>query len=183
MRCHTLQVKYTCIPRFIEFVNEYRVEAIVLARECDVLEILPAAFYSLSVQRWTHGADGGRSHLTLSPYDLRRLIVGREGLQDFLVTMVAKPLTFQSDEGPRTIHVCPQCHLYLSQYWRERLMSSLAMSCTSWWLIRVLQRMCGTDSDELRLATCAGCAAEHYALAWHRLAALKERIPRFFLLS
>ncbi|KAG2129498.1 hypothetical protein DEU56DRAFT_496936, partial [Suillus clintonianus] len=50
-------------------------EAICLARECNVPEILPASFYALSILRWTHLADGGQSHLLLSPADLRCFIV------------------------------------------------------------------------------------------------------------
>lgn len=158
-------------------------EAIALARECDVPEILPTAFYALSVQRWNHGAEGGRSHLTLSPQDLRRLIAGRESLQDMLVTLIAKPLLFQFDDGgPRTLQVCPPCHEYLSKYWVDRLMPSLS---TPWgcWLVRVLQRMCGPDNDELRLSTCAGCAAKHCELARRRLVILKESIPEFFMIT
>ncbi|KAJ7145571.1 hypothetical protein C8R44DRAFT_655521, partial [Mycena epipterygia] len=57
-------------------------EAIALAQECTVPEILPAAFYALSVQKFHSSADGGRSHIVLSPTDLRRLIAGHEALQD-----------------------------------------------------------------------------------------------------
>jgi len=64
-------------------------EAIRLAREYDIPEILPAAFYALSVVRWSHKADGGQSHLQLSPADLRRLIVGREELQDHLYSILS----------------------------------------------------------------------------------------------
>ena len=55
-----------------------RPEAIALARECDVPEILPAAFYALSLQRFGYNADGGRSHVVLSQADMRRLIIGPE---------------------------------------------------------------------------------------------------------
>ena len=61
-------------------------EAICLVRELDVPEILPAAFYALGIQRWGNESDGGRSHLILSPDDLRRLIVGLEMLQERIGT-------------------------------------------------------------------------------------------------
>ncbi|KAH9943647.1 hypothetical protein B0H21DRAFT_695439 [Amylocystis lapponica] len=41
--------------------------AISLARECDVPEILPAAFYALALQRWRFNADGGDAHRVLAP--------------------------------------------------------------------------------------------------------------------
>ncbi|KAL5478885.1 hypothetical protein ACEPAI_2162 [Sanghuangporus weigelae] len=38
------------------------------------------------------GTDGGRAHALLDPLDLRRLVMGREALQDILVEIIAKPL-------------------------------------------------------------------------------------------
>lgn len=99
-------------------------DAIALARQCNVPEILPAAFYALAVQRWrpapsrpcsfsgsatsssssspnqanagrnfASGTDGGRAHAVLDPMDMRRLVMGREALQDVLVEFVAAPLS------------------------------------------------------------------------------------------
>ena len=75
-------------------------EAISLARECRVPEILPAAFYALSIQKWRANADGGRAHNVLSPDDLRRLVIGREALQDLLVEVVAAPLSVPAPPPP-----------------------------------------------------------------------------------
>ncbi|EJD04978.1 uncharacterized protein FOMMEDRAFT_139606 [Fomitiporia mediterranea MF3/22] len=123
------------IERMAPVALPHAADAIALARACDVPEILPAAFYALSVQRWrpspvhcpgpnavssmrspafpsvttTHptglnsssnltsgaeagGTDGGRAHLVLDPTDLRRLVAGREALQDVLVEIIACPL-------------------------------------------------------------------------------------------
>lgn len=57
-------------------------EAILLARICDVPAVLPAAFYHLSTAKWRYDEDGGRAHASLSPIDVRRLIMGREALLD-----------------------------------------------------------------------------------------------------
>ncbi|KAL5520390.1 hypothetical protein ACEPAG_9614 [Sanghuangporus baumii] len=38
------------------------------------------------------GTDGGRAHALLDPLDLRRLVMGREALQDILVEIISNPL-------------------------------------------------------------------------------------------
>jgi hypothetical protein len=60
----------------------YAVDALALARQCDIPSILPAVFYCLSTIRWRYNEDGGRGHGILDPVDMRRMIVGRESLQD-----------------------------------------------------------------------------------------------------
>jgi hypothetical protein len=60
----------------------YAVDALALARQCDIPSILPAVFYCLSTIRWRYNEDGGRAHGILDPHDMRRLLVGRESLQD-----------------------------------------------------------------------------------------------------
>jgi len=60
----------------------YAVDALALARQCDVPSILPAVFYCLSTIRWRYNEDGGRGHGILDPVDMRRMIVGRESLLD-----------------------------------------------------------------------------------------------------
>lgn len=60
----------------------FAVDALALARQCDVPSILPAIFYCLSTIRWKYNEDGGRGHGILDPVDMRRLVVGRESLQD-----------------------------------------------------------------------------------------------------
>lgn len=81
---------------FIAFITE----AISLARECKVPEVLPAAFYALSIQKWRSKADGERAHNVLSRKDLRRLVMGREALQDLLVEIVAAPLSVPAPPPP-----------------------------------------------------------------------------------
>lgn len=65
----------------------YAVDALALSRQCDIPSILPAVFYCLSTLRWRHNEDGGRGHGVLDPGDMRRLIVGRESLQDASVRL------------------------------------------------------------------------------------------------
>lgn len=62
-------------------------EAIIIARLCDIPSVLPAAFYRLSTAKWRYDEDGGRAHASLSPLDVRRLIVGREALLDATIRL------------------------------------------------------------------------------------------------
>ncbi|KII90239.1 hypothetical protein PLICRDRAFT_108318 [Plicaturopsis crispa FD-325 SS-3] len=154
-------------------------EAISLARECDVPEILPAAFYALSVQRWSCGADGGRSHVVMSPADLRRFISGRESLQTYLMDILIDPLCEEDDR----YHVCEGCRAPLEQTWRTMLAPdpTAPWGC---WLLRELARMLQFEvrQDLALLSVCAACVVWHQTLAQTRIVELKRAIPRFFLL-
>lgn len=147
----------------------------MLARECDVPDILPAAFYALSVQKWSCCADGGRSHLVLNPSDLRRLIAGREGLQDFLIRCTIDPL------GDAL--VCSTCRPIIERFWRTKLSPnpSLPWGC---WLLRDLRQMTPEgDVSQYYSSWCADCAFQHHCVVWDRLRCLKDAIPRLFLLG
>ncbi|KAJ7278869.1 hypothetical protein C8J57DRAFT_1125613 [Mycena rebaudengoi] len=123
-------------------------EAIALARECHTPQILPSAFYALSVQKFRSNADGGRSHLVLGPADLRRLIAGREALQDELMQILIDPLheggCSPLDEDP--IHedgsatLCTHCTPRLESYWRARLAPDTHAPCGTW-LVHELVKM------------------------------------------
>ncbi|KIK81819.1 hypothetical protein PAXRUDRAFT_155197, partial [Paxillus rubicundulus Ve08.2h10] len=63
-------------------------------------------------QRWEKGIDGGRSHLTLSPDDLRRLIIGREELQERLTDLLTN---LDSRANSVVFRLCqPPCMTWLS---------------------------------------------------------------------
>ncbi|EPQ55617.1 hypothetical protein GLOTRDRAFT_40766 [Gloeophyllum trabeum ATCC 11539] len=157
----------------------YRSEAINLARECDVPEILPGAFYALAVQKWHCSAEGGRSHVVLSSADLRRIIAGRERLQDYLVQIVIDPLG-RSDEPPPPF--CAGCVPPLERYWREKLAPDPTSPYGSW-LLRDLLAMAKEDGPIPMLQTvCANCSFLHYSLLYDRMRTLKQSIPRLFQL-
>ncbi|KAJ7446116.1 hypothetical protein FB451DRAFT_1055330 [Mycena latifolia] len=151
-------------------------EAITLAQECNVPEILPAAFYALSVQKFHCGADGGRSHIVLSPNDLRRLIAGREALQDALVRILVDPL---AESGCTADTTCAQCAPRRAAYWRARLAPD-ARAPYSTWLVRELDAMLRDDAFTDTL--CADCLREHLGTIRWRLGRLRGAIPSFFLL-
>ncbi|KAJ7222412.1 hypothetical protein GGX14DRAFT_319133, partial [Mycena pura] len=151
-------------------------EAIALAQECNVPEILPSAFYALSVQKFHSSADGGHSHTILHPNDLRRLIAGREALQDALVCIVIDPLT---EAGCYNNVSCGQCAPRRAEYWRARLAPDPKSPWSSW-LIRELEQMEGDDAFITSL--CPECVHAHLSTLRWRLGRLRGAIPSFFLL-
>ncbi|KAJ7258069.1 hypothetical protein B0H12DRAFT_1049146 [Mycena haematopus] len=152
-------------------------EAINLAQECNVPEILPSCFYALSVQKFHRSADGGRSHIVLSPSNLRRLIVGREALQDALVHIVIDPLTEPGCFNNSAF--CGQCDPRRIEYWRTRLTPN-PNSPWGTWLTRELVQMLGDDAFVSTL--CPDCVHRHLSTIRWRLGRLQGSIPSFFLL-
>lgn len=67
-------------------------DAIALARQYNIPDILPAAFYALSIQRWRSGSVAQRAQAALTDEDLEALFAGREALQDTLLDIIAYPL-------------------------------------------------------------------------------------------
>ncbi|KAJ7158006.1 hypothetical protein C8R43DRAFT_853792, partial [Mycena crocata] len=153
-------------------------EAINLAQECNVPEVLPSAFYALSVQKFHCSADGGRSHIILSPNNLRRLIAGREALQDALVRIVVEPLI---EPGcPTSANAfCGHCAPRRSEYWRTRLTPD-AKSPWGTWLIRELEQMLRDEAFVNSL--CNDCLQSHLSTIRWRLGRLRGAMPGFFLL-
>ncbi|KAF7373788.1 hypothetical protein MSAN_00590500 [Mycena sanguinolenta] len=152
-------------------------EAINLAQECNVPEILPSCFYALSVQKFHCSADGGRSHIVLSPNDLRRLIAGREALQDVLLRIVIDPLTEPgcSNNNSRSCGCDPR----RIEYWRTRLAPD-PKSPWSTWLARELIQM--LDDGAFTSSLCSDCLHAHLSTVRWRLGRLRGNIPSFFLL-
>lgn len=154
-------------------------EAIVLAHECDVPSILPAALYALSLQRWGYNADGGRAHLVLSPTDMRRLLVGRERLHEYRSQLLLSPLVSRPHGPP--FESCDQCRDALQHYWRSRVASD-PESPYECWLLRELHAV-ASEPDELFESTlCTPCLAWHRDVAWMRFYGLRASIPQFFSL-
>ena len=155
-------------------ISDLPTEAIALARECDVPEILPAAFYALSVQKWRDFADGGRSHLVLHPSDIRRLIAGRERLQDILIQYISNPLQVEQSD----FEVCNACRPLIENYWRWKLYPNKSAPYGIW-LLKELHEMSRAEYP----GWCPDCAFQHHCIAWERMRTLRENIPRIFLLA
>lgn len=163
------KMTYTAFP--------HAAEAIRLARECNVPDILPASFYALSILRWSHLADGGQSHLHLSPSDLRCLIVGREHLQDHLNAILTG-----ADErsGGHTTTICACCE-NASRTWLTSSLKPDASSPYGVWLLRNLQLFAANG--------CSGLSLHHsrcdviFRLRINGFVQdLQAAIPRYFML-
>ena len=142
-------------------------------------EILPAAFYALSLQRFGYNADGGRSHVVLSPADMRRLVIGRERLHDFATQLLLDPLS--AGPGAPPFASCDNCREPLARYWREQVASD-PQSPLERWLLRSFYRMLTAPDALFEAGLCAGCLAWHKDAAWTRFDSLKTSMPRLFCL-
>jgi hypothetical protein len=157
-------------------------EAINLAREVDIPSALPAAFYALSLQKWRSSTEGGRSHLVLSPCDLRRLIAGREALEEVVFGVLQDPIPLESP-------LCSECKQPLEQIWRDSLGPEPDMPWVhGCWLLRALKTLavmapCRRPTSSTRGSICTSCAEYSMGLATLRLQEVKHRIPHWFLLE
>ncbi|EIN05696.1 hypothetical protein PUNSTDRAFT_145651 [Punctularia strigosozonata HHB-11173 SS5] len=169
-------------PPNVEDINSgisfpHAAEAINLAREVDVPDVLPAAFYSLSLQKWRASSEGGRSHMILSLHDLRRLIVGREALEEVTLGMLQNPL-------PSEDRVCSACTPGLERLWREALGPEPDMPWVhGCWLLRALRSLTNWTPPSGDAQVCAGCADYSASLAHVRLREVKRRMAQWFLLE
>ncbi|KAF7320932.1 hypothetical protein HMN09_00179900 [Mycena chlorophos] len=153
-------------------------EAIALAQECQVPEILPSAFYALSVQKF-HGSGSGEpglSKLALPPADMRRLLAGREALQSVLVRILIDPLTESSCYSNDS---CGQCASFRTEYWRKRLTPD-PKSLWNTWLIHDLEEM--QDDQAFMDTLCIDCRQAHVSTVRWRLGQLRISLPGYFLL-
>lgn len=154
-------------------------EAISLANECEVPEILPAAFYALSLQRFGYNADGGRSHVVLSQADMRRLVIGRERLNDLTTRLLLDP--FRAEPGTPPFDSCHHCRDALSRYWRGKVVSD-PQSPFERCLLREFYKMLAAPDALFEAGLCARCRAWHQDVAWTRFESLKASMPRLFCL-
>ncbi|OAX30658.1 hypothetical protein K503DRAFT_728220 [Rhizopogon vinicolor AM-OR11-026] len=162
------KMTYTAFP--------HAAEAICLARECDVPEILPAAFYALSIVRWSRRAEGGLSHLQLSPADLRCFIVGREELQDHLHSILSG---VDERTGGHTV-LCDDCENATLTWLSSRLQAD-ASSPYGTWLLRDLQDIAVSGYSRLIFAHYL-CEMAFCLRIKEFINHLQEVIPRYFML-
>jgi hypothetical protein len=174
----------------------YAVDALELARQCDVPSILPAVFYCLSTIRWRHNEDGGRGHGILDPVDMRRMIVGRESLQDasmrlattmslphsLLPSTLVKSLAESGQSRPPSIpvleHFCVSpspCREAVTKEWMRVFVS--ADTCyRPQSILRSLSELNVNPESKL----CVRCAQEHLENIRRQTELVVKAIPGWF---
>ncbi|KAF8193832.1 hypothetical protein K438DRAFT_1906690 [Mycena galopus ATCC 62051] len=136
-------------------------EAINLAQECNVPEILPSCFYVLSVQKFHCSADGASC----------------SALQDALVRIIIDPL---AEPGCYNNASCGQCAPWRLEYWRTRLAPD-PKSPWSTWLARELVQMLNDDAFVNTL--CSDFVHGHLSTIRWRLGRLRGAISSFYYKS
>jgi len=147
--------------------------AIVLARETDVTELLPAAFYGLATVRWRGTRDGGDAQDLLVPTDLRRVIVGKEGLQDLMDEFRDSMDRANIVANPNDPH--HWCYVTLERRWHQAFIRSPGAEVC---LLRVLQEMASENIS----SACDTHLRWHREMARTRLERVIAVIPGLFSL-
>ncbi|KAI6117182.1 hypothetical protein EV401DRAFT_1610131 [Pisolithus croceorrhizus] len=151
-------------------------EGITLARELDVPEILPAAFYALSMQRLGRRGDGRNIDHILSPEDLQRLVVGREKLKERPVGILKYCDDMLHDPRNRR---CLRCrHL-----WSEGLASRLLDPPFGRnWLLDELKDFLRNPYVDLPGSLCCDCLLQLECVVATFIKELCRAIPLYFQL-
>lgn len=169
-----LSLLFTCTPQQHSVALLNAADAILLGRTSDLPSVLPAAFYYLSTAKWRYNEDSGKAHAALSPVDLRRLIVGREALQDAsirLATTLSVPFALlppslqeslreDLDHGPHTTPVVqsfcfPDCANAVLREWSATFFSpDAAYKNPS--LLRTLKELAERGAPGELCAHCSG---------------------------
>ncbi|KAI6143211.1 hypothetical protein BKA82DRAFT_4183830 [Pisolithus tinctorius] len=136
-------------------------EVIALARQLD-------HFNALSVQRWGGGGDGGKqpSH-SFRRRTLRRVIVGREELEQHLVAILTCPIG-------ESFTLCRECESCLSKWLVSRFLHSPYRS----WLLRELKDILQEPRTEL--SPCSFCLSTFRQVVAKFIDELLHAIPRYF---
>lgn len=179
------------VLQYSAFLNA--TDAIVLARECDIPSILPAAFYCLSTVKWQHNEDGGRAHIELDPLDLRRLIVGREALANVtmrLATTFSIPPSLlpadtqleasQYSMSPSRLLGCENgCRETIKRQWLSTFISPQA-AYKNVSLLRTMGELLALDFQG---SICPSCMEAYAGLVREQTELLLRAIPGWFALS
>ncbi|TFY53073.1 hypothetical protein EVG20_g10278 [Dentipellis fragilis] len=144
-----------------------RLDAIQLASDCDLPDILPTIFYSLAIDKQL-GRLPPAAEQALSPFDQQRLVAGMHRLSEFQQHILQDLDIVLSEQ-------CAPCTQHISSYWHRKLDTVQEDS----WLLRVLEAMYGSLEDVAE-GVCPDCLAPHWDLVDSSLKTLEKMIPRFF---
>ncbi|KAH9176124.1 hypothetical protein EDB89DRAFT_202449 [Lactarius sanguifluus] len=143
--------------------SPHRADAVALARQCDLPEILPAIFYSLAVD-YTH--TGGRvlpGRLS-EPVDQRRLIVGAARLDAFFANALQRA---------QALGCCAGCRACIRERWRALLGGA--------WTLRAMYWQWEEVADEKAWdGLCMDCFCSYESFLEMTRTHLRDAIPGFF---
>ncbi|KAH9027846.1 hypothetical protein EDB84DRAFT_288294 [Lactarius hengduanensis] len=143
--------------------SPHRADAVALARQCDLPEILPAIFYSLAVD-YTH--TGGRvlpGRLS-EPVDQRRLVVGAARLDAFFANALQRA---------QALGCCAGCRACIRERWSALLGGA--------WTLRAMYWQWTEVADEKAWdGLCMDCFCSYESFLEMTRTHLRDAIPGFF---
>ncbi|KAI9456136.1 hypothetical protein BJY52DRAFT_1188050 [Lactarius psammicola] len=142
--------------------SPHRADAVALARQCDLPEILPAIFYSLAVD-YTHTRPVLPGRLS-EPVDQRRLIAGAARLDAFLAN------SLQRAQG---LGCCAGCRACIRERWKALLSGA--------WTLRAMYWQWAEVADEKAWdGLCMDCFCSYESFLEMTRTHLRDAIPGFF---
>jgi len=139
-----------------------KLDAVALARQCDLPEILPAIFYSLAVD-YTHTRPVLPGRLS-EPADQRRLIVGAARLDAFLAN---------ARQRAQALGCCAGCRACIHERWKTLLGGA--------WTLRTMYWQWAEVVDEKAWdGLCMDCFCSYESFLEMTRTHLRDAIPGFF---
>lgn len=141
--------------------DHLKLDAVALARQCDLPEILPAIFYSLAVDyTHTHVLPGRLSE----PGDQRRLIAGVARLDAFLAN---------TQQCVQALGCCERCRASIRERWKMLLGGAWTLHAMYWqWAEAV--------DEEAWDGFCMDCFCSYESFLDMTRTRLRDAIPGFF---
>ncbi|KAI0060079.1 hypothetical protein BV25DRAFT_1828169 [Artomyces pyxidatus] len=144
--------------------SPHRSDAISLARQSDLPEILPAIFYSLAVE---HQQEDPIPVLLENLSDQRRLVAGIVHLREFYQRTM---------DSISHLRMCTSCSRCVASLW------SKALERAGNWLLFALWELCYSDdlNAERMRSVCIECCDLHFDFVFSRMHRLIDLIPMYF---
>ena len=140
-----------------------KLDAVALARQCDLPEILPAIFYSLAVDL-THTRGRVLPGRLSEPVDQRRLITGAARLDVFLAN---------TQQRAQALGCCAGCRACIQERWKALLGGAWTLRAMYWqWAEAV--------DEEAWEGLCMDCFCSYESFLDLTRTHLRDAIPGFF---
>jgi hypothetical protein len=144
-------------------LHHLKLDAVALARQCDLPEILPAIFYSLAVD-FTHTRGRVLPGRLSEPVDQRRLIAGAARLDAFLANAL---------QCAQALGCCAGCRACIRERWKALLGSAWTLRAMYWQWAEVA-------NEEAWEGLCMDCFCSYESFLEMTRTHLRDAIPGFF---